>query len=189
MGPNLRPHLRLKLRPAPKAGTTVTTVIPTDTTDGEDTTEDTTDILTDTGGREKLRTNNLAPPPLLQLTLKPKPAPNLGIMVTTAIPTDTTVMEATMEVITDIPTDTGGREVLKTLILLLLLNCKVSKSVRLKLAPNPGIMVTTAIPTDTMDGEVTTEDTMDIPTDTGGNKSKLQLVRCDLDNCHPTTIY
>merc|ERR1712111_325360 len=110
-----------------------------------------------------------------------------------AIPTDTTATEATMEVITVIPTDTGGREELKTLIPvpLLLLNCKVSKSVklRLKLAPNPGIMVTTAIPTDTMDGEVTTEDTMDIPTDTGGNKSKLQLVRCDLDNCHPTTIY
>ena len=78
-----------------------------------------------------------------------------------AIPTDTTVMEATMEVITDIPTDTGGREVLKTLILVPLLpqNCKVSKSVKLRLkpAPNPGIMVTTAIPTDTMDGEVTTE--------------------------------
>merc|ERR1712157_408679 len=105
-----------------------------------------------------------------------------GTTVTTVIPTDTTDGEATTEVITDIPTDTGGREVL---------NCKVSKSVklRLKLAPNPGIMVTTAIPTDTMDGEVTTEDTMDIPTDTGGNKSKLQLVRCDLDNCHPTTIY
>merc|ERR1739838_888405 len=99
--------------------------------------------------------------------------------------------EATMEVIMDTPTDTGGREALKTLIPVPLLNLKVSKSVklRLKLALNPGIMVITAIPTDTMDGEVTTEDTMDIPTDTGGNKSKLQLVRCDLDNCHPTTIY
>merc|ERR1712095_177968 len=106
---------RLRPRPAPKAGTTVTTVIPTDITDGEDTTEDTMDILTDTGGREKPRTNNLVPPLLLQLTLKPKPAPNLGIMVTAAIPTDTTVMEATMEVITVIPTDTGGREVPKTL--------------------------------------------------------------------------
>merc|ERR1711893_493497 len=125
--------------------------------DGEDTTEDTTDILIDTGGREKPRTNNLVPPLLLQLTLKPKPAPNLGIMVTMAI-----------------LTDTGGREVLKTLIPVPLLpqNCKVSKSVKLRLkpAPNPGIMVTTDIPTDTMDGEVTTEDTMDIPTDTGGNK-------------------
>merc|ERR1712012_716470 len=148
----------------------VTTVIPTDTTDGEDTTEDTTDILTDTGGREKPRTNKLAPPLLLQLTLKPRPAPKAGIMVTMAIPTDTTAMEA----ITVIPTDTGGREVPKTLILVPLLpqNCKVSKSVKLRLkpAPNPGIMVTTDIPTDTMDGEVTTEDTMDIPTDTGGNK-------------------
>merc|ERR1719346_909043 len=105
------------------------------------------DILTDTGGREKPRPNNLAPPLLLQLTLKPKPAPKAGIMVTMAIPTDTTATEATMEVITDILTDTGGREVLKTLIPvpLLLLNCKVSKSVKLRLkpAPNPGIMVTT----------------------------------------------
>merc|ERR1712012_1528575 len=66
--------------------------------------------LTDTGGREKLRTNKLDLPLLLQLTLRLRPAPNLGIMVTMAIPTDTTVMEATMEVITDIPTDTGGRE-------------------------------------------------------------------------------
>merc|ERR1712209_167453 len=150
------------------------------------------DILIDTGGRETPRpNNNLALPLLLQLTLKPRPAPKAGTTVIMAIPTDTTDTEATMEVITVILTDTGGREVLKTLILLLLLNCKVSKSVklRLKLAPNPGIMVTTAIPTDTMDGEVTTEDTTDIPTDTGGNKSKLQLVRCDLDNCHPTTIY
>merc|ERR1712176_1513211 len=174
MGPNLRPPLRLKLRPAPKAGTTATTVIHTDTTDGEDTTEDTTDILTDTGGREKPRTNNLVPPLLLQLTLKPRPALNLGIMVTMAIPTDTTATEATMEVIMVIPTDTGGREVPKPLIPVPLLpqNCKVSKSVKLRLkpAPNPGIMVTTDIPTDTMDGEVTTEDTMDIPTDTGGNK-------------------
>merc|ERR1712227_280429 len=101
---------RLKLRPAPKAGTTATTVIPTDTTDGEDTTEDTMDILTDTGGREKLRTNNLVPPLLLQLTLKPKPAPNLGIMVTTAIPTDTMDGEVTTEDTMDIPTDTGGNK-------------------------------------------------------------------------------
>ena len=31
------------------------------------------------------------------------------------------------------------------------------------------------------------QDTTDIPIDTGGNKWKLQLIRCDLDNCHPTT--
>merc|ERR1739838_1277954 len=164
---------RLLPRPAPKAGTTVTTVIPTDTTDGEDTTEDITDILTDTGGREMLRpNNNLAQPLLLQLTLKPRPVPKAGTTVTMAIPTDITDTEDTMEVIMDIPTDTGGREALKTLIPVPLLNLKVSKSVklRLKLALNPGIMVTTAIPTDTTAGEVTTEDTMDIPTDTGGNK-------------------
>merc|ERR1712018_427901 len=102
-------------------------------TDGEDTTEDITDILTDTGGRETPRlNNNLALPHLLQLTLKPRPAPKAGTTVTMAIPTDTTATEAIMEAITVIPIDTGGREMPK-----LLLNCKVSKSVklRLKLAP------------------------------------------------------
>merc|ERR1711963_742011 len=62
---------------------------------------------------------------------------------------------------------------------------------RLRPAPNLGTTVTMAILTDTTVMEATTETTMeattDIPTDTGGNKLKLQLLRCDLDNCHPTT--
>merc|ERR1712170_128425 len=75
MGPWLMPNQRLPprlpLRPAPKAGTTVTMAIPTeDTTDMEDTMEATTDIPTedmDTGGREMLRNNNKA-----DLLLRPR---------------------------------------------------------------------------------------------------------------------
>merc|ERR1712214_247042 len=93
------------------------------------------------------------------------PAPNLGTMDTTDIPTDGAV---TTEDITDTDTltDTGGRDLPNNNNQ----NLNILSNDLLMLtpmpAPNPGTMDTTAIPTD---GAVTTEDITDtvIPVTTG----------------------
>merc|ERR1712045_97862 len=95
----------LRPKPAPNLITMDTMDIPptVDTMDGVDI----TDIPTDTGSVMP----KLHPLPLLPQLLMLMPAPNLGTMDITAIPTDIGVMVT--EDITVTHTDTGGRDLLK----------------------------------------------------------------------------
>merc|ERR1712223_706448 len=129
---------------------TMDILLTVDTTDGGDI----TDTPTDTGNVMP----KLHPLPLLL------PAPSLGTMDTTDIPTDTGAMD-TVDT-TDTLTDTGGRDLPKNNNQNLNI---LSNDPLLQMpmpAPNPGTMDTTAIPTD---GAVTTEDITDtvIPDITG----------------------
>merc|ERR1719210_351536 len=156
--------------------------------------EATTDIPTtedtDTGGREMLRKMK---PDLLQ---RPR------LILNTCSMDIITPPLTLIPWLTAITTPTPPLILPQSLILLLLLLLNPSPTtltqevpsmpslnVKPRLRPNPnlGTTVTMVIPTDTTAMEVIMEATTDIPTDTGGNKRKLQLLRCDLDNCHPTT--
>merc|ERR1711950_91859 len=131
---------------------TMDILLTVDTTDGVD--------ITDTGNVMP----KLHPLPLLLLPPMLMPAPNLGTMDTTDIPTDTGAMD-TVDT-TDTLTDTGRRDLPKNNNQ----NLNILSNDPLMLmpmpAPNPGTMDTTAIPTD---GAVTTEDITDtvIPDTTG----------------------
>merc|ERR1712020_754182 len=97
-----------------------------------------TDIPTDTGN----------------VMLKLHPAPNLGTMDITAIPTDGAVTTEDITVTVTPDTDTGGNDLLMPMLMPV---------------PNLTTTDTTAIPTD---GAVTTEDITDMDTlDTTGDKS------------------
>merc|ERR1739848_463239 len=145
--------LRPKPAQSPITMDTMDILLTVDTTDGVDI----TDTPTDTGNVMP----KLPPLPLLM------PAPNLGTMDTTDIPTDGAV---TTEDITDTDTliDTGGRDLLKNnnQNLNILSNDPLMLTLMPMPAPNPGTMDTMAIPTD---GAVTTEDITDtvIPVTTG----------------------
>merc|ERR1712072_300090 len=137
----------LRPKPAPNLIIMDTTDIlsTVDTMDGVDI----TDIPTDTGNVMP----KLHPLPLLPQLLMLMPAPNLGTMDITAIPTDGAVTTEDITV-TDTHTDTGGRDLLMQMLMP---------------APNLTTTDTTAIPTD---GAVTTEDiTVTDTPDTTGDKS------------------
>merc|ERR1712024_185073 len=125
---------------------TMDILLTVDTTDGVDI----TDTPTDTGNVMP----ELHPLPLLLPPLMLMPAPNLGTMDTTDIPTDTGAMD-TVDT-TNTLTDTGGRDLLKNNNQNL--NILSNDPLMPMPAPNPGTMDTTAIPTD---GAVTTEDITD----------------------------
>merc|ERR1739849_56503 len=146
--------LRPKPAQSPITMDTMAILLTVDTTDGVDI----TDTPTDTGNAmPKLH----PPPPMLM------PAPNLGTMDTTDIPTDGAV---TTEDITDTDTltDTGRRDLPNNnnQNLNILSNDPLMLTLMPMPAPNPGTMDTMAIPTD---GAVTTEDITDtvIPVSTG----------------------